>query len=144
MVMNDTDFFFTQAANAKVYMERYKSKNKEKINAARRERYRRQKLAKPPSTPKNKLTSKERNALYYYSHHEKRKEYQRNYAKANYRKHREKILTRKRLKRLSQKNTDCKKPKEIVIDLTKWQSIPFIVACNARPEDKLSTIANLL
>ena len=144
MVMNDTDFFFTQAANAKVYMERYKSKNKEKINAARRERYRRQKLTKPPSTPKKKLTSKERNALYYYSHHEQRKEYQRKYAKANYVKNREKILERKRLKRLREKNTDCKKPKENPIDLTKWQSIPYIVACNAKPEHKLSTIVNLL
>ena len=139
---------FTQTAQAKVYMARYRAKNKDKINAARRQRYQRQKLAKLTSTPKKQRTKKERQAeykkTYYYSHHEKCKEYQRNYAKANYRKNREKILTRKRLKRLSQKNTDCKKPKEIVIDLTKWQSIPFIVACNARPEDKLSTIVNLL
>ena len=128
-------------------MGRYRAKNKDKINAARRLRYQRQKLVKSPSTPKKQRTKKERQVqyakTYYYSHHEKCKEYQRNYAKANYRKNREKILARKRLKCLSQK-IDCKKPKEIVIDLKTCQSIPFIVTCNARPEDKLSAIANLL
>ena len=123
-------------------MATYTSKYRDRINLARRQRYRRQKLAK------EQMTKKEQKALiqnnYYYRHHDKCKEYQRNYAKAHYRKNRERILARKRLKRLSQKNTDCKKPKEIVIDLNTCQSIPQIVACNARLEDKLSTIVNLL
>ena len=128
-------------------MGRYRAKNRDKINEARRLRYRRQKLAEPPSTPKKQRTKKERQVqytrTYYYKHHEKCKEYQRNYAKTHYARNRERILARKRLKRLSQKNTDCKKP-EKKIDLTNWQSIPFIVACNARPEDKLSAVVNLL
>ena len=130
-------------------MGRYRAKNKDKINEARRLRYRRQKLlAQPPRTPKK--TKKERQVqhsrTYYYRHHEKCKEYQRKYAKANYVKNRERILERKRLKRLSEKKLIVKNPlsEKPPIDLTKWQSIPFIVACNARPEDKLSTIVHLL
>ena len=123
-------------------MATYTSKYRDRINLGRRERYKRQKLAK------QQMTKKERHALtqnnYYHRNHEKCKEYQRNYARANYAKHREKILARKRLKRISQ-NTDCKTPsKEIVIDLKTYKSIPLIVASNARPEDKLSAIVNLL
>ena len=129
-------------------MGRYRAKNKDKINAARRLRYQRQKLAEPPRTPKQQKSKKERQAqytrTYYYRHHEKCKEYQRNYAKANYRKNRERILARKRLKRLSEKKTRIVKNPEKKIDLTNWQSIPYIVACNAKPEHKLSAIVNLL
>ena len=145
MVMSDT-FPFLQRARAALYMGRYVEKNRDKINLTRRQRHQRQKLAKQQMTKKERRTVTQNN--YYYRNHEKCKEYQRNYAKANYLKNREKILARKRLKRLNQ-NTDSvesKEPKvkEIVIDLRTWQSIPFIVALNARPEDKLSTIVNLL
>ena len=136
-----TLFSFLQRARAAKYMATYTAKNRDKINLARQERYRRQKLAK------QQMTKKEQKALiqnsYYYRHHDKCKEYQRNYAKKHYSKNRERILARKRKKRLSQ-NTDCKKQKAIEIDLNTCQSIPFIVACNARPEDKLSAIVNLL
>ena len=124
-------------------MATYTAKNRDKINLARRERYKRQKLAKQQMTRKQKRVVAQKS--YYYRHHDKCKEYQRNYAKANYLRYREKILARKRMKRLGQ-NTDCKEPevKKIVIDSNTCQSIPLIVASNARPEDKLSAIVNLL
>ena len=136
-----TLFSFLQRISAAKYRATYTAKNRDKINLARRKRYRRQKVA---LSTKKEQRARTQNA-YYYRNHDKCKEYQCNYAKANYRKNRERILARKRLKRLSQK-TDCKTPKmkKIELDLNTCQSIPLIVACNARPEDKLSAIVNLL
>ena len=138
-----TLFSLLQKTRAAKYMATYTSKNRDKINLTRRQRYKRQKLAKQQMTRKERHVVAQKN--YYYRHHDKCKEYQRNYAKANYLKNREKILARKRLKRTGQ-NTDCNTPKvkEIVIDLRTCECIPLIIACNARPEDKLSAIVNLL
>ena len=125
-------------------MGQYRAVNKDKINLARRQRYKRQKLAKQQMTKNEQHAVTQNN--YYYRNHEKCKEYQRNYAKTHYLKYRERILARKRLKRSGQ-NTNCnnrKVKRKIVIDLKTCQSIPLIVASNARPEEKLSAIVNLL
>ena len=76
-------------------MGKYRQNNRDKINLARRQRYKRLKLAK-----QQQMTKKEQHAVtqtnYYYRNHDKCKEYQRNYAKAHYAINREKILARKR------------------------------------------------
>ena len=79
---------------------------------------------------------KQKKLNYYYRNHDKCKAYARKYAKTNYQKYREKILERKRVKRLGEK--------KVVIEPNTWQVIPLIVVSNARPEDKLATIVHLL
>ena len=124
-----------QRTNAAKYMATYLSKHRDRINEKRRQRYRQGQLIKQQMTEKEQ---KEQKALnYYYRNHERCKAYARKYAKANYLKNRAKILNRKRLKRLSEKT-------KVVIHPNTWQMIPLIVACNAKPEDKLTAIVNLL
>ena len=163
MDMNETLCFYLQRTHQAAYMATYLSNHRESINASRRERYRRGKLREQLMAAEERKEKKRLN--YYYRNHEKCKAKARQQARINYRKHRERILNRKRLKRAENRNkqvvenrkpekvvvenrqaekVENRKPEKVVIRINTWQMIPLIVTCNAQPEEKLAAIVHLL
>ena len=139
MVMNDTFCFLLQyPSKSPTYMAQYLDKNRDRINAVRRERYKRGRLAEQQLTEEEKAAKKTLN--YYYRNHEKCKAYARNYAKSNYQKNKKKILERKRIKRHNEKIAK----KKLRVEVNTWHVIPLIAVSNDKLTDKLTTIAHLL